>query len=116
MNSDRQETLQRIATAAEVSPDAIRLIYCVFNHLDGNSGLDKSHHITAANLCDGLLAFAKQNYGDGYRHALRTWNLDTSEKLGRAISVLVAHDWVKPTDGDQESDFNGKFDLSETCD
>ena len=116
MNSETEKTLLQIATEAEVLPEAIQLIYCVFNHLHATvqtAVLDGRLHVTATSLCDGLQSFAQLTYGETYRHVLRTWNLDTSEKLGRAISVLVEHGWVRLAEGDQIVDFNGRFNLSE---
>jgi uncharacterized repeat protein (TIGR04138 family) len=113
MDSD-EDTLKKIANKAEVSPDAIKLIYCVFNHLNAvaKDSEDEGHHLTSDDLCDGLLSLSQQYYGESYVHALQTWGLGTSEKLGRAIVTLAEAGWVRPTEGDEEIDFKGKFDLS----
>jgi uncharacterized repeat protein (TIGR04138 family) len=63
-------------------------------------------------LCTAFVGFAEDTFEDEYASVLREWDLDTSEKLGRAVFRLVEVGGIRMTAGEQVSDFNGHFDLT----
>jgi hypothetical protein len=69
-------------------------------------------HCSAAEFCAFFVQFAKDQFGDEYVGVLKSWRLDTSEKLGRVIYVLVRRSLYQARYPDRESDFEGQFDFS----
>jgi uncharacterized repeat protein (TIGR04138 family) len=68
-------------------------------------------HCTAEEFCSAFVQFAQDTFGSDYRAALQIWNLDTSEKVGRVVYELIGRNLLEREDGDQQSDFDGRFDL-----
>jgi uncharacterized repeat protein (TIGR04138 family) len=112
------EIWNEISTSTGVPLAGLSFIYGAFdfNHkrlTRALNGVDTSHcHCTAAEFCAAFLQFAEYRYGDDHVAALTSWQLNTSEKLGKTVYALVDRKLIGQQDGDRLSDFDDQYDLS----
>ncbi len=112
------EIWNEISTSTGVPLAGLSFIYGAFdfNHKRLSrtlNGIDTSHcHCTAAEFCAAFLQFAEYRYGDDHVAALTSWQLNTSEKLGKTVYALVDRKLIGQQDGDCLSDFDDRYDLS----
>jgi uncharacterized repeat protein (TIGR04138 family) len=76
--------------------------------------LNEAQPCTAAELCRGILGFAKDTFGGEYAAILRSWGLHTSEKVGSVVYALIERGLMRPNDGDERNNFDRQFDLTNT--
>ena len=109
---------QQIATSIGVPLDGISFIYDAFEHAqqrtpnESGEGEHVLHHITAAELCNSFVRLAQDTFGKESASALNSWNLASSEQLGRAIYALINCKVFQQQESDLPSDFDGRFDFS----
>ena len=73
-------------------------------------------HVTGQQLCDGLKAYARQEYGLLARTVLRRWRVYSCEDFGRIVFAMVDAGLMHKTDDDTMDDFVGAFNFDETFD
>jgi uncharacterized repeat protein (TIGR04138 family) len=69
-------------------------------------------HFTAATYCESFVRLAQERLGADCIAALKSWNLDTSEKLGCAFYALISRGLMGQQASDLQSDFDGRFNFS----
>ncbi len=71
-----------------------------------------SRDCSIGELCHGFVRLAQDTYGCDYVDVLMNWDLATSEKLGELVFQLIARGLIERNEGDNQSDFIGRFDLA----
>ncbi len=70
-----------------------------------------NRHITGRQLCEGLRAYAIEQYGLLARPVLRHWHITSSEDFGHVVFAMVEAGLMYKTDEDTIDDFVGVFDF-----
>jgi uncharacterized repeat protein (TIGR04138 family) len=116
MSDELTKFWNRISAKTGVPLDGLRFISDAFDcstrlATEPNAEIP-IHHRTAAEVCLCFVDFARETFGDDYKPALKSWNLDKSEKLGQVIFTLVDCNVWQKQDSDVQSDFDRQFDFS----
>ena len=69
------------------------------------------HHVSGAQLCDGLRELAVARWGYMAKSVLNAWNIHETRDFGEMVFVLVDNDFLQKTEGDRREDFDGLFPL-----
>lgn len=109
---------KRVASRTGVPLEGLGFIYDAFSFAQKCKAEDLgeadigTRHCSAAEFCGSFVRLAQEKFGAEYVAALKSWRLDTSEKLGRVIYALVRRSVLKRQYPDCESDFDSQFDFS----
>jgi uncharacterized repeat protein (TIGR04138 family) len=109
----------RIPPLSEYPPQACQFIREGLAHTvkmvhgEGGDAEDESRHVTGQQLCLGLRDFAVRRYGLLARTVLRTWNIHTTEDLGKLVFSMIEAQLMRKTDDDRLEHFQGVFDFEE---
>lgn len=71
------------------------------------------HHISARELCEGLLDLALLRWGRLAKAVLNGWGIERTDDFGTMVFLLVDNDLLRKTEGDRLEDFSGIFTMSE---
>jgi uncharacterized repeat protein (TIGR04138 family) len=118
LNADLAKFWKRVSDSTGVPLEGLSFIYdaCDFTQQSREhetGGIERRlRHFSAAEFCQSFVRLAQEKFGDESIAALRSWHLDSSEKLGRVIYRLIDHNIMQRRDGDAQSDFGGQFDFS----
>jgi uncharacterized repeat protein (TIGR04138 family) len=116
MSSSRELSTfwQSVAADLGVPVNGLAFIYDAFDYMREKRGQTKTEprHCSAADYCDAVVQLAKHIFGEDYVSALKSWGLDTSEKVGCVIFKLVDRGLIDRQESDRESDFHDQFDFS----
>ena len=110
---------KRFASRTGVPLEGLSFIYDAFRHAkeaitdDHNDPTAQPPHCSAAYVCRWFVSLAKTKFGDDYVAALKSWNLDTSEKVGDVVYALISRGLMLRKYPDDQSDFDGQFDFSQ---
>jgi uncharacterized repeat protein (TIGR04138 family) len=69
------------------------------------------HHITGAELLDGIRKFALQEYGPMAKTILNAWGIRECRDFGQIVFNLVNQKILGKTDEDSLDDFNDGYDF-----
>ncbi len=69
-----------------------------------------SHHVSGAELCDGLRELAIDRYGLLARTVLRRWGLRKTEDFGLIVYALIEHGELRSSPEDSLEDFCDVFE------
>ena len=78
--------------------------------------LRRPGHVTGRQLCEGLAAFALDQYGRLARAVLETWGVRRAEDIGEIVFNMVGAGLLRKTDEDRREDFVGAIDFGEAFD
>ena len=78
---------------------------------DAATGEEHPHHVSGAQLCDGLRELAIARWGFLAKSVLNAWNIHETRDFGEMVFVLVDNDFLQKTEGDRREDFDGLFPL-----
>ncbi|MEX0655158.1 MAG: Minf_1886 family protein [Phycisphaeraceae bacterium] len=70
-------------------------------------------HVSGRQLCQGLRAYAVQEYGLLARTVLRRWQIHSCEDFGHIVFAMVEAGLMHKTDDDTMDDFAGVFDFED---
>lgn len=90
-------------------PEAFRFVMEALDY--ALSRLDEHRHITAAELLDGVAAYAKNRYGLLAHTVLAAWGIEKASDVGRIVYHLVEAGVLKKQESDKFEDFDSGFDL-----
>jgi uncharacterized repeat protein (TIGR04138 family) len=109
---------QQVSAECGVSIDGLSFMYDAFTFTQqsvaneiGETAI-AGRHCTAAQYCDSFIRFAKDKFGEDYVAALSSYGLDTSEKLGQALYLLISRNLFGKQESDLQSDFDDQFNLA----
>ncbi len=68
-------------------------------------------HVTGQDLCEGIRAFALNQYGMLARSVLGYWNIESTLDFGRIVFALIEAGQMQKTDDDTIEDFREVFDF-----
>ncbi len=71
-----------------------------------------THHVTGAELQEGIRKYALQEYGPMAKTILNTWGIHECQDFGRIVFNLVNNKIFGKTEDDSMDDFNNGFDFS----
>jgi uncharacterized repeat protein (TIGR04138 family) len=80
--------------------------------LHGDGPPDASHHVTGAQLCEGLRDFALAQWGMLARTVLRRWGITSTYDFGRIVFAMIENGFMRKTDEDSIEDFRNVYDFS----
>ncbi len=81
--------------------------------LKGEGVEGEGRHITGAELAEGLGEFASERWGRLSKMVLGIWGVRTTRDFGDIVYLMIAHEWMSSTEGDQVEDFDDVFDFGE---
>ena len=70
-----------------------------------------SRHITGAQLCEGLRAYALSQWGMLARVVLARWGINSTYDFGRIVFALVDAGHMQKTENDTIEDFRNVYDF-----
>jgi len=77
------------------------------------AGKNKTRHITAKELIDGLGELAKRDYGPLAYEVLKGWGIEDDRSIGQIVFNMVEHNLLSKTEDDKIEDFNLGLTLKE---
>jgi uncharacterized repeat protein (TIGR04138 family) len=119
MNDDSKIFWKRFASRTGVPLEGLSFIYDAFRHAQDSIAEELSEkevrkrHCSAAYICRWFVCLAQEKFEKDYIAALKSWRLDTSEKLGVAVYALIGRNLMDRQYPDSQSDFEGRFDFSQ---
>jgi len=75
--------------------------------------LPAPRHVTGQELCEGLRAFALDQYGPLARLVLEHWGIAVTRDFGEMVFILIGEGLMSKTDEDSVSDFEGVYDFKD---
>jgi uncharacterized repeat protein (TIGR04138 family) len=113
-STSQQEILQRIERLARGGGYRLEAYDFVMRGLDFTiRGLGERRHVSGAELVDGIMEFAKGEFGPLAKHVLNAWGIHTSRDFGEIVFELVGEGILKKTEDDCIEDFDGRCDFGE---
>jgi uncharacterized repeat protein (TIGR04138 family) len=73
--------------------------------------IGERRHVSAEELLEGLLLYARERYGLLALDVLRNWGVETPSDIGRMVYQLVEAGVLKRRDCDHLADFDVGYDL-----
>ena len=70
-----------------------------------------NRHVTGQDLCEGIRAYALNQYGMLARSVLRHWNIESTLDFGRIVFALIEAGQMQKTDDDTIEDFRDVYDF-----
>lgn len=70
-----------------------------------------NRHVTGQDLCEGIRAYALDQYGMLARSVLRHWNIEGTLDFGRIVFALIEAGQMQKTDDDTIEDFRDVYDF-----
>lgn len=97
---------------------ALRFVYeglgnTVENFRQECEGTFEPHHITGAQLAEGLGDFAKNRWGRLARMVLARWGIKTTRDFGEIVYLMIDYQWMSAQESDRVEDFDGVFDFEQ---
>lgn len=97
---------------------ALRFVYeglgctveCLRQEYEGSF---EPHHISGAELAEGLGDFAKRRWGRLARMVLARWGIKTTRDFGEIVYLMIDHQWMSAQDSDRVEDFDAVFDFEQ---
>ncbi len=78
-----------------------------------DTGSDRPHHLTAAELMDGIRDRALEQFGQMALTVLREWGVNTTRDFGQIVFNLVDIGMLRRSDDDKIEDFDEGYDFHE---
>ena len=72
------------------------------------------HHISGAELAEGLGNLAKERWGRLARMVLSRWGVKTTRDFGEIVYLMIEYQWMSAQESDQVEDFDNVFDFEQT--
>ena len=76
-------------------------------------GSFEPHHITGAQLAEGLGELAVDRWGRLARFVLGRWGINTTRDFGEIVYLMIEHGWMSAQDSDKVEDFDKVFDFEQ---
>lgn len=70
-----------------------------------------NRHVTGQDLCEGMRAYALDQYGMLARSVLRHWNIEATLDFGRIVFAMIEAGQMQKTDDDTIEDFRDVYDF-----
>ena len=74
-------------------------------------GSFEPHHISGAQLAEGLGDLAIERWGRLARMVLGRWGVKTTRDFGEIVYLMIENQWMSAQDSDRVEDFDGVFDF-----
>jgi uncharacterized repeat protein (TIGR04138 family) len=87
------------------------LSYTVQQIHAGKTKSRASRHVSGQQLCDGIKAYALNQYGMLASTVLRLWNIHATLDFGRIVFALIEAGQMQKTDEDTIEDFRNVYDF-----
>lgn len=78
--------------------------------------LDREGHVTGAELCEGVRDLALEQFGFMARRVLESWNIHSTNDLGRIVFAMIDAELLRKTETDSIDDFDNVYDFREAFD
>jgi uncharacterized repeat protein (TIGR04138 family) len=69
------------------------------------------HHISGAQLAQGVAAVAMDRWGRLAKMVLNGWGVKTTRDLGEIVYLMIRHEWMTAQETDRIEDFDGVFEF-----
>ncbi len=69
------------------------------------------HHITGAQLAEGVAQCASERWGRLARMVLNGWGIRTTRDIGEIVYLMIRHGWMTAQETDRIEDFDDVFDF-----
>jgi len=69
------------------------------------------HHISGAQLAQGVAAVAMDRWGRLAKMVLNYWGITTTRDLGEIVYLMIRHEWMTAQETDRIEDFDGVFEF-----
>lgn len=110
---------KRIRQAAgPYPPDAYAFVqeglrFTVENRKGAECTSSSDRHVSGQELCEGLRAYARKQYGLLARDVLRHWRVRSTEDFGKIVFAMVDAGLLRKSDEDSMRDFVGVYSFDE---
>lgn len=81
--------------------------------LRGETSEGEERHITGAELAMGLGEFASERWGYLAMMVLGLWGVRQTRDFGEIVYMMIEHQLMSATEGDQVEDFDDVFDFEQ---
>lgn len=78
---------------------------------EDEGGEPTPHHISGAQLAQGVAAVAMDRWGRLARMVLNNWGIKTTRDLGEIVYLMIRYEWMTAQENDRIEDFDGVFDF-----
>ena len=96
--------------AADAYPFIGEALACTTKILD-KPAAGPDHHVTGAELLEGIRQYALQEYGPMAKTILNSWGIHECRDFGQIVFNLVNQKILGKTEDDSPSDFEGGFNF-----
>lgn len=72
---------------------------------------EKSRHVSAGELLEGLRVFALEQFGPMTKTVLNAWGIQRCRDFGDIVFNLIEYKVFSKTDNDRHEDFDGLYDF-----
>lgn len=76
-------------------------------------GSFEPHHISGAQLAEGLGELAMDRWGRLARMVLGRWGITTTRDFGEIVYLMIDHGWMSAQESDRVEDFDEVFDFEQ---
>ncbi len=90
-------------------PEALQFVLNALEHTQ--KLLPARRHVTGRELLDGILAYAKQEFGPLALAVFEHWGIGSTEDFGRIVFKMVEAGVLSKNEDDSMADFEGAYDL-----
>jgi uncharacterized repeat protein (TIGR04138 family) len=78
---------------------------------EDEAGEPVPHHISGAQLAQGVAAVAMDRWGRLAKMVLNNWGIKTTRDLGEIVYLMIRHEWMTAQETDRIEDFDGVFEF-----
>ncbi len=78
---------------------------------EDDEGEPTPHHISGAQLAQGVAAVAMDRWGRLAKMVLNYWGITTTRDLGEIVYLMIRHEWMTAQETDRIEDFDGVFEF-----
>ena len=87
--------------------------YTIQSVKEGGKQFD-SHHISGAELANGIAQLAVKRWGRLAKSVLNQWGVKTTRDIGEIVHLMIANEWMTAQENDIIEDFDDVYDFEET--
>jgi uncharacterized repeat protein (TIGR04138 family) len=78
---------------------------------EDEGGEPTPHHISGAQLAQGVAAVAMDRWGRLAKMVLNGWGVKTTRDLGEIVFLMIRHEWMTAQETDRIEDFDNVFEF-----
>ena len=78
---------------------------------EDDEGEPVPHHISGAQLAQGVAGVAMDRWGRLAKMVLNGWGIKTTRDLGEIVYLMIRHEWMTAQETDRIEDFDGVFEF-----